>query len=84
MQWNWDGVCLTEAAEAVLQGAVPWQDLLQRSGRGEPELHIYTDGSAQETTCRSGYSVVILLRLGAVAAVWGMLPHPGRLVDLRH
>ena len=73
MQWNWDGVCLTEAAEAVLQGAVPWQDLLQRSGRGEPELHIYTDGSAQETTGRSGYSVVILLRLGAVAAVFGLL-----------
>ena len=29
MQWTWDGVSLTEAAEAVLKSTVPWQDLLR-------------------------------------------------------
>ena len=56
-----------------LQRAVPWADIVARAPQGGPQIHIYTDGSANDTTRQSGYSAVILMKLGAAVAIFGVL-----------
>ncbi|CAE7257034.1 unnamed protein product [Symbiodinium sp. CCMP2592] len=73
LNWNLDGVRLHPTASDAVQSSVHWADLLPEIMQGTGEFHIYTDGSAQESTARSGYAVVILVKVGAFAAVLGLL-----------
>ncbi|CAE7291897.1 unnamed protein product [Symbiodinium sp. CCMP2592] len=40
------------------------------------QMHIYTDGSACERTSRSGYAVILLMKIGAACAIFGILGGP--------
>ena len=73
LYWDLEGIDLHEAARTELQRAVPWADIVARAPQGGPQIHIYTDGSANDTTRQSGYSAVILMKLGAAVAIFGVL-----------
>eukprot|EP00439_Symbiodinium_sp_Y106_P029976 s4797_g3.t1 len=76
MHWSLDGVPMNTAARRAVESARPWQDLIHNLGSSPPmppSLHIYTDGSACASTGKSGYAVILLLKVGAACAILGVL-----------
>ncbi|CAE7374664.1 Pol [Symbiodinium sp. CCMP2592] len=76
LEWSMDKVELNAEAKKVVEAAPAWPSLLKAKPTGPIQLHVYTDGSACERTGRSGYAVVMLLKIGAVCAVFGVLGGP--------
>ena len=67
---------MNDAAQRVVKSVGPWQELIPNMGSSPPtppSLHIYTDGSACACTGRSGYAVILLLKVGATFAILGVL-----------
>ena len=73
MCWDLSGTDLNEAAREVLKQAVSWQEVIGRADPSGPRIHIYTDGSANEVDKQSGYSVVILMKIDATVALFGVM-----------
>ncbi|CAE7386010.1 unnamed protein product [Symbiodinium sp. CCMP2592] len=73
LQWNLEGIDMNAEAEMAVRQACPWQQLLMDESHEAPQIHIYTDGSANEKEGISGYSAVILLKLGTAFAIFGLL-----------
>ncbi|CAE7254963.1 Pol [Symbiodinium sp. CCMP2456] len=61
------------ATASELHGQMAWSDLLAANSGEHVELCLYTDGSADLKAGQSGYAVTILLKIGAAAAVFGIL-----------
>ena len=73
MQMDFQDVDLHPAAKDALDKAKAIPDLLGQASEDKAEVVLYTDGSAEQLSQRSGYSVIILLRIGAAFAVMGAL-----------
>ena len=71
---NLDDVPLKSATLDALAQTIEWTELLARP-RGDDvlELHLYTDGSANNKAKTSGYAVAVLLKLGVYIAVFGII-----------
>ncbi|CAE7730122.1 unnamed protein product [Symbiodinium sp. CCMP2456] len=74
LNWDLSNVQIPRAAREALKDTVHWSDLLTtRAHCDRPEVHIYTDGSADERRGTAGYGVVLLLKCGAMVALLGLL-----------
>ncbi|CAE7349989.1 unnamed protein product, partial [Symbiodinium sp. CCMP2456] len=76
LDWLWydlGKIELHPAAKEAVEQAGSWKDLLLQ-WTGEPiDFHLYTDGSAKDSGNASGYSVVILMKVGAAIALLSVL-----------
>ncbi|CAE7710018.1 unnamed protein product [Symbiodinium sp. CCMP2592] len=57
----------------ALRETQPIQTLLTSRCEGQPQIHVYTDGSANDKQRTSGYAVVILLKWGTAIALFGII-----------
>ena len=73
MKADFQDVDMHPAAKDALDKAKAIPDLLGQASETTAEVVLYTDGSAEQLHQRSGYSVIILLRIGAAFAVMGAL-----------
>ncbi|CAE7754403.1 Pol, partial [Symbiodinium sp. CCMP2456] len=73
LSWSFDGVNVKQATKDAMQDAPNWPDLFRRAGPTDSiEFHVYTDGSANGRQDRSGYGVVVLLKVGVAYALLGL------------
>ena len=65
---------IPQAIQDVLDTSSHWSELLFGEAPGETrEVHIYTDGSADEKKGISGYGVVLILKYGTLLSLLGIL-----------
>ncbi|CAE7241226.1 Pol [Symbiodinium sp. CCMP2592] len=72
LQFSWQGLKLQKNTQNALRELVHWSDLISRVGQEDSEVYLYTDGSADQHG-RSGYGILILLKVGAFMALFGAI-----------
>ncbi|CAE6939333.1 Pol [Symbiodinium sp. CCMP2592] len=74
LHFHLGGLPLKEATTKALAQTVPWPELLARHNVNDLlEIELYTDGSANKDSTKSGFAITILLRVGLCVAVFGVI-----------
>ena len=73
MRYSFDGVNVSKELCAAITAATDWPQLSPPGDSHQWDFHLYTDGSAQRDNSRSGYSVVVMLRVGATLMLMGLI-----------
>ena len=73
LQYSLKEIQLHPIAKQAVQEATDWCTIMSQWTDGPWDFHLFTDGSAKLEKGHSGYSVVVLLRIGAALALLGLV-----------
>ena len=74
LRFDFRNLPLKEITKKAMNKLVHWSQLLAAMpGTAQPEVHLYTDGSYQPKTGRSGYGIAVLLKYANLLAIFGVV-----------
>ncbi|CAE7905413.1 rngB [Symbiodinium microadriaticum] len=73
LKYSLQEIQLHPIAKQAVKEATDWCTIMSQWTEGSWDFHLFTDGSAKPERGHSGYSVVVLLRIGAALALVGLV-----------